>query len=393
MRFYSYQQNSLAKGKSKMRSIQKEIQQKTILLPVLILTFFLILAVFAESVYADSACPKGKSCTTPGCHLYTDSNGNSLCDLAEGVDSNAQEAAPLPDANSEANTSDAEVANPDTTESSSASERLPVNILIPVYSGFLVLATILAKWKLSKKRRDYLRTVLLFLSLGILGFFFGGCICPIGGLQNLPLKLAGVASGSYLNWLLIMLLPILFLLVAGRVFCSSVCPMGAVQELLFKVGGVFHLNKGKPGLSKVKWIRFIKYPVLAWLIVFTALTGYTLFCGNDPFLTLFTLQGSIVSLVLLVSILISSLFFSRLWCRAICPYGALLGIISGIASLMHLRTTPGGGDLRCNSCSGCGSCARECPVDAITVTRAQGEAMLEIDPFECINCKKCVDKN
>lgn len=109
------------------------------------------------------------------------------------------------------------------------------------------------------KHRDALRTGMLVLSLGILGFYFGGCIRPIGGLQNLPLKIAGVISGSYLSWLLIILLPILFILIAGRIFCSSVCPMGAFQELLFKLGTRLRLNRGRPGLEKIKWIRFIKY--------------------------------------------------------------------------------------------------------------------------------------
>ncbi len=42
-----------------------------------------------------------------------------------------------------------------------------------------------------------------------------------------------------------------------------------------------------------------------------------------------------------------------------------------------------------SNCIFCGSCQRNCPADAITVTRAKGT--WEINPFSCVQCKACVD--
>jgi len=413
---------------------------------IIIIFVLLITVVFSQFVYAASLCPKGKECTFRGCGRYSDTNGNSLCDVAEGVTASSQsspapssqssdtENSTLTDSSTDSSTqsesstagagsvsqsgssasadqqTDSESAESDSTDLNTATEAddlssddqsadtdsgnlvlsnmnvgaqfLSNNILIFAYAMFLIVAAFLYNLNLKRSLRDKIRLFLLVLSLGILGFYFGGCICPIGALQNLPLKLAGVATGQYLIWLLLMLLPILFIFIAGRIFCSSVCPLGAVQELTFRLGKKIGLNRGKPGLSSFKGLRYIKYDVLVWLVVFTAITGYTLFCSYDPFLALFTLSGSLISILLLVIVLIGSLFVSRPWCRIICPYGALLGIINRMSGREE--------EMRCDSCNGCKLCTRECPVDAISIVKDKnGNQIPEIDYLECINCKKC----
>lgn len=346
-----------------------------------------LIAAFSQFVYADSACPKGKECTTRGCGRYSDTNGNNLCDIAEGIssDSGTSDQSLIADANDSSSSNQEISTDSDSTASSPADYAIQFikdNMLILSYAMFLIVAAFLYGINIKRNARDRIRLFLLALSLGTLGFYFGGCICPIGALQNLPLRLAGIVSGQYILWLILVLLPIVFIFLAGRVFCSSVCPLGAVQELTFRIGKKLGLNHGKPGLERIKWLRYIKYAVLVWLIVFTAITGYTLFCRYDPFLTLFTFSGTLISTLLLAVVLISSLFVSRPWCRIICPYGALLGIINKISMRKE--------NIKCSSCNGCGMCTTECPVDAISVSKDKsGSKVPEIDYFECINCKKC----
>ena len=343
---------------------------------VVFLIMAVLTAVFSQFVYADSACPKGKECTTPGCGRYSDANGNSVCDIAEGT--TASGSSPVQQSES----SSVKAAGDSGGTYDYTASLIESNPILIVYAAFLITAAILYKMNLSVNKRDRLRLLLLALSLGILGFWFGGCICPIGALQNLPLKLAGVASGQYVGWLILLLLPIAFIFLAGRIFCSSVCPLGAVQEWVFRIGRKLGLNNGKPGMKGLSWLRYVKYAVLAWLVVFTAMTGYTLFCSYDPFLTLFALKGTLISIALLAVVLSASLFISRPWCRIICPYGALLGIVNKAAGKRDR--------MKCSSCSGCGLCTVECPTDAIIITKNGGKASIpEINYFECINCKKC----
>lgn len=232
-----------------------------------------------------------------------------------------------------------------------------------------------------RRLQKAIRMILLMISVGYLGFYLGGCLCPIGAFQNLPMRLAGVLNGQYIYWFVLMFIPIVFVFIAGRIYCGSTCPMGGVQELLFKLGTELKLNNGKPKLENWKWLKYVKYVIMSGLIVFTAITANNIFCSYDPFMALFNLSGTIITLTILSLLLFTSLFVSRLWCRAICPYGALLGIISKISGKYIKRLTP---YIEKTGCKKCKLCARHCPVCAI-----ENDV---IDNAECINCGICTSK-
>ncbi|MGE5396555.1 MAG: 4Fe-4S binding protein [Chitinophagales bacterium] len=243
----------------------------------------------------------------------------------------------------------------------------------------LLLLLVLALVAVRRKLPWYIRLLILAAGLGYLGFYLKGCICPVGVLANLPLRLQGIIAGEFNLWLLLFLVPIVFAIFAGRIFCGGVCPFGAVQEFMFKLGTRLGLNKARAGLESVSWLKYLKYIFLLAVLVITPLTGVIWWCKIDPFGCLFNLSGTWYASILLIVLLALSMFISRLWCRFICPYGALLGIVAKDAG--WLSGTSGGPSIDKEVCRKCGRCEKNCPVAAVK----KGV----IDEAECINCGNC----
>jgi hypothetical protein len=167
---------------------------------------------------------------------------------------------------------------------------------------------ILARWRVSQLSASVLVLGFgsgTFLSLAQLHGWLSGGFSLNGDL--LILLIAAVAC----------LLPIL----CGRNFyCSQLCPYGCAQELAGK------LMRKKPA-SSVRLIRYLRYlrslalaGIALWL-----LAGKTADLTNlEPFSAFLFHSAALGVLVLAVCFLILSLFFPRLWCRALCPTGFLL---------------------------------------------------------------------
>jgi ferredoxin len=249
---------------------------------------------------------------------------------------------------------------------------LGVTILV-----LLLLAATLHKYFFTSPA---VRWVLLISGALFLGFYSKCLLCPVGAVTSVGNFLTG-RPFSY-SIMAVLLLPILFTLFVGRIYCGSVCPMGAVQEMLHRVGRKLKIA-GKPtGSPIIKFLLKGKYAVLFGVIVAGLVGGSAIFCNLDPFGFLFNRGGTIVAAVLLVGVLTWSVFSPRPWCRFVCPYGALLGIVNG---LRHLAAKTMGGYLSPyidpELCSGCRACHRKCPTRAIS-----GNA---IRYFECIDCGEC----
>ncbi len=248
--------------------------------------------------------------------------------------------------------------------------------------GIAILLLLLVAATLHKYFFTYpsLRWVLLLSGAIFLGFYSKCLLCPVGAVTIV----GNFFTGRPLSYsiLALLLLPILFTLLFGRIYCGSVCPMGAVQELLHRFGRKLKIA-GKPSDSSlIKFLLKGKYAVLFGVIFAGLVGGSALFCNLDPFGFLFNRGGTLVAAVLLVGVLTWSVFSPRPWCRFICPYGALLGIVNG---LRHLAATRMGGYLSPyiapDLCTNCRACNRKCPTRAISGNT--------IRYFECIDCGEC----
>lgn len=409
-----------------------------------ILLILLFLGMSVSPAAALSGCPKGRTWCDHPCRSFTDANGNNVCDYVEsssdqGSGSGSQSTDPFASENDDATAGsgndheslqnspetytplvecdagsiaetesvpedspdEEDSANTDQTStdenaSSSADESTqneqqgsnPVSesflsaITDPIFLVTLLL--LLAAFLLTQL--NYSLTARLgFLAFGLLslGFYYKGCMCPVGVLANLPLHLTGILTGQYMLWLLLFLLPVLFIFLAGRIYCSGVCPFGAVQEFTFRIGTKLGLNQGHPGLQKLPWLRNLKYLALLVVLVVTPIWGIAWWCEIDPFYYLFNFNGTKAALYILIGLLIISLFVSRPWCRFLCPYGALLGILNKDIGLLKLKYGGNSGVpvIDHKRCKSCGKCSKTCPTDAIRND--------QIDLSECINCGEC----
>ena len=203
--------------------------------------------------------------------------------------------------------------------------------------------------------------------------------CPLGSLQN-ALSASDTRLPAYVFGIII-----LFGLLLGRTICGFLCPVGFAQELLYKIK--------TPKLQKsraTRIISYLKYIVLVGLVVIVPLV-FTIpgFCeyicpagtfeggvgllSNIQNESLLAILGPLFSwkFSLLVLISVASVFIFRVFCRFLCPLGAIYGFFSKIAVL--------GVKLDKTKCTDCGLCISACKMD-----------VKKVGDHECIHCGECM---
>jgi len=211
-----------------------------------------------------------------------------------------------------------------------------------LYLGLTLLAV--ALFFLAKGRvRRWLRWGMLLSSLAVLGFYFGGCPCPVGSTTKLGLIFTNPAV--YLIPLVLFLIPTVVALFAGRIFCGWVCPLGAVQEAL----GIWSRKKELVPKAVDRPLRYLKYALLLGLAILGIRFQWALY---DPFKVIFTGSGTWIAIGLAAFFGVLSLLIYRPWCRYACPLGAVLALATE-AGISKVKADPA-------QCVGCGLCALAC---------------------------------
>jgi polyferredoxin len=174
-------------------------------------------------------------------------------------------------------------------------------------------------------------------------------------------------------------------LVVRKAFCSWICPVGTLSEGLWQLGQSLF---GRVFLLP-RWLdvplRGIKYVFLGLFLYVVATmpvpairefleSPYGL-VADVKMLDFFRLMGR-VTLISLLILTAGSLFIKNFWCRLMCPYGALMGVMA-LAGPTRIRR-------QADRCIDCGKCARACPA-GLPVDTA-----LSIRSAECTACMSCV---
>ncbi len=209
---------------------------------------------------------------------------------------------------------------------------------------------------------------------------------PIAGLMNLK-YLASTGSMPALHPAALVLL-VAFLAIAfvfRKAFCSWLCPVGTLSEWLWQGGReLFGRTWVLPRWLDVP-LRGLKYLLLGfflWAVLGMSAAAIQAFLESPygiiadvKMLNFFRHLGQVGAIVLLV-LAVWSVFAKNPWCRYLCPYGALLGLVS-LASPSVIRRDP-------DACIDCAKCAKACP-SLLPVDRLRA-----IHSPECTGCLECV---
>lgn len=208
--------------------------------------------------------------------------------------------------------------------------------------------------------------------------------CPLGSLQG------AFSSPNHSTLYYIVGILLLYGVLFGRMICGWACPFGLIGELLYKIKS--------PKLKKspvTRILSFFKYVVLVFFVfivpIMYALRNMPLpaFCkyicpvgtiegglgllSNRVNDSLFSLLGPLFTwkFILMVSIVVGSIFIFRLFCRFICPLGALYGLFNKI-SVFGVKVDE-------EKCTHCNLCVSHCKVD-----------IRHVGDQECISCGECI---
>ncbi len=209
---------------------------------------------------------------------------------------------------------------------------------------------------------------------------------PIAGLMNLRYFLATwQVPPIHPSAMVLLCVFLLASLLVKKAFCSWLCPVGTVSEYLWKAGRkVFHRNFRVPrGLDLP--LRGLKYLLLAFFlfIVFTmpvqALGDFLAapfgIVADVKMLNFFRYMGA-VGMTVIAAFVVLSVFIQNFWCRFLCPYGALMGIVSVLSPVKIRRDA--------EACIDCGKCNKACP------SHLPVDRLVQVRSVECTGCMECV---
>jgi polyferredoxin len=210
---------------------------------------------------------------------------------------------------------------------------------------------------------------------------------PIGALTSLKYWLVtGHVHPAHPAAMFILIGAIATSAVFKKSFCGWICPVGLISDWLRRPWRRLF----KRELRLPAWLdyplRSLKYIIFLFFF-FAIVTGMGLpalhaFLDGDYWkvadvkMLVFFTDISALALDVIVLLAILSLFFKSFWCRYLCPYGALLGLLS-LLSPFNVRRDKA-------KCIDCGKCARECPASLPVDKRER-----VLSP-ECTSCQGCV---
>ncbi|MGA2169722.1 MAG: 4Fe-4S binding protein [Terracidiphilus sp.] len=187
---------------------------------------------------------------------------------------------------------------------------------------------------------------------------------PIAGLMNLRYSLVTHhIPAIHPSAMILVCVFILCSLLVKKSFCSWLCPVGTVSEYLWKLGRKLFRRSFTVPLWLHLSLRSVKHLLLAFFlfVVFTMTAQELGSFLASPFgivadvkMLNFFLNIGTLGIVVLAALTVFSVLIQNFWCRFLCPYGALVGIVSTFSPVKIRRDA--------QACIDCGKCNKPCPL-------------------------------
>jgi len=214
---------------------------------------------------------------------------------------------------------------------------------------------------------------------------------PISSLMSLLLFLkTGEIHPVHPAGLFIFIAILVVSIIFGKSFCSWICPIGFISEMIGDFGEKIQKKLFGKVLTLPKFLdyplRGIKYFVMFFFvyavigmsaIVLKSFLDAPYNIVADIKMYYFFAEISRFSLIAIGIFFLLSIVIRNFWCRYLCPYGALLGVISFLGFFKIKRNI--------STCTDCKACTVVCP-SQIKVHKTK-----TVYSDECVSCMKCID--
>jgi NosR/NirI family transcriptional regulator, nitrous oxide reductase regulator len=243
------------------------------------------------------------------------------------------------------------------------------DILAPQALDVALLVAFLAFAMFSFFRKSVrLKYVAFVAAVGYMGFAKSRLVSVVDmfAIADLSLPIFKYSLPTYLLWGFVVASTILW----GRVYCGRICAFGALTQLMDPI--VPRKMRFEIPVRIEKHANWIKYGLLAAVLAYYLATrDISIYRYVEPF-WMFGLFGTTGMWIGLAVLLVATVFVRNLYCRFLCPVGAMLGIISNLTVFRIKRWS------ECNSCK---ICEKTCEWGAIRGPK--------IVASECVRCDDC----
>ena len=211
---------------------------------------------------------------------------------------------------------------------------------------------------------------------------------PIGGFMDFKyFILTGIVEPVHPSGFIMFAAILGVSLVVKKGFCGWVCPVGTVSQYTWMAGEkVFGRNFRISGFTDIS-LRSLKYVLMGLFVVAIGVMpmwSMAMFYISDYYkladvrmMKFFTEMTQVTFWVLAVLVGLSVLY-KNFWCRYLCPYGALLGLVSRLSPFKVQRNE--------QKCTHCHACTKHCPT-LIDVEKSE-----VVRSAECFGCLTCVSR-
>ncbi len=206
-----------------------------------------------------------------------------------------------------------------------------------------------------------------------------------------------ITTGTVYKTLIIGLLLLLPTLLLGRFFCNWICPYGTLHQFTRFLFGTrdeqwqIEANRFRP-LQQLKYIILVAMIVAAFfgslqiglldpICLFhrsmstAVLPAINLVLPDTFYVKQYFHVGAWLIGAILLFFVVMNVFIPRFFCRAVCPLGAFLGVLSRF-SVIRIERDP-------NKCIDCDACLKNC--------QGASDPHTQLRKSECFVCFECLE--